>query len=63
MTEEMMKKTTDEALFANQMGYTAWVMSNGEELKVAWTTREEDNAKKNGFWVAAIFEHGHMVDL
>ncbi|MBP5710535.1 MAG: hypothetical protein J6W84_06120 [Bacteroidales bacterium] len=40
----------------------AWLMSNGEEIKVAYTESERDFEKRHGFWVAVIFENGHPVE-
>jgi len=40
----------------------SWLMSNGKEIKVAYTEKERDFEKNHGFWVAVIFENGNIVN-
>lgn len=40
----------------------SWLMSNGEEIKVAYTEKEKIFEENHGFWVAIIFEKGNIVN-
>ena len=40
----------------------AWLVSNGEDIKVAFTEKEKEFEKIHGFWVAVVFENGHPVE-
>ena len=41
---------------------TSWLMSDGKEIKVAYNEREKEFEENHGFWVAVIFENGHIVE-
>ena len=41
----------------------SWLMSNGKEIKVAYAEHEKEFEERHGFWVAAIFENGHKVEI
>lgn len=40
----------------------SWLMSNGDDIKVAYTEKEKEFEKKHGYFVAVIFENGNIVN-
>lgn len=62
MTErEMLEAIKDARLASESMG-TVWALSNGKEIRSAYTYDRVRSYKENGFWVCAIFENGHRVE-
>ena len=61
MTEQMIQETIRKAVkFSKEVGH-CYILSNGQELKTAF--RFAVPAYKNqGYWVAAIYEHGYQVE-
>lgn len=63
MTDEMIRNSFDYAKNLSLNGSTVWIMANGRQLTVVtnWGGRQE--LIRQGYWVVAIYEHGHQVDL
>lgn len=67
MTDKMIENKIFEAKMASAFSVdgTAYLMSNGKELTVAWNKKErwyKENYVR-GFWVVKIFENGHEVEI
>lgn len=56
-----LESTIKEAIIVSKKFGRSWLMSNGKELKTAYTENEKELKKNRGFWVAAIYENGVAV--
>lgn len=66
MTNEMLEAKVNEAVELSKVYGRAWFLSNGKELVVTRREIEKDiltdESREYGFWVAAIYENGHLVN-
>jgi hypothetical protein len=50
---------------AREMSYhisPVWAMTNGERIVKCIESTGIESAKKDGYWICSIFEHGHRVE-
>ena len=66
MTNELVKAKVKEAVELSNVYGRAWLLSNGKELMVTRREVEKDiftdESRGYGFWVASIYENGHLVE-
>lgn len=66
MTNEMIEAKVNEAVELSSVYGRAWLLSNGNELMVTRREVEKDiltdESRGYGFWVASIYENGHLVE-
>lgn len=66
MTNEMLEDKANEAVELSKVYGRAWLLSNGKELVVTRREIEKDiltdESRGYGFWVASIYESGHLVE-
>lgn len=66
MTKEMIETKVSEAVELSTVYGRAWLLSNDKELMVTRREIEKDiltdESREYGFWVAAIYENGHLVN-
>ena len=61
MEDQMIQETIRKAVnFSKEVGH-CYILTNGQELKTAFRFAVPAY-KEQGFWVAAIYEHGHPVE-
>ena len=63
MTDQMIRETIEEAVLLSIAHKICWNLSNGTELRTAVTAYKKEELKEEGYWVAAIYEYGHQIDL
>ena len=55
------ESTIKEAIIVSKKFGRSWLMSNGKQIKTAYTETEKELKKNRGFWVAAVYEIGVVV--
>ena len=63
MTDQMIQETIASAIRQSMKFNICWIHSNGNELLTAVTAFRKEELKAEGYWVAAIYEHGYQVDF
>lgn len=61
MTDQMIQEAIARAVKASKDYGICYLLSNGKNLDTAVTTEMKEYLKERGYWVAAIYEHGHQV--
>lgn len=62
MTEKEMLEALEYARKESEKGYTVYALCNGQYLEVTKGAGIVEILKDEGFWLVAIFEHGHRVE-
>lgn len=63
MTEKQMLDKLEAIRKASQQdGKIYYALCNGEDLVFTTSYATKEAFKEGGFWVVAIFEHGHRVE-
>ena len=66
MTNEMIEAKVNEAVELSSVYGRAWLLSNGKELMATRREIEKDiltdESRGYGFWVASVYEDGHLVE-
>lgn len=63
MTEKEMLEMLEEARVKSETkGVPIYAISNGEYVLYTPEGRAKNAMEKRGYWVVAIFEHGHRVE-
>lgn len=63
MTDQMIQAEIEKAIEDSKRYGICYILSNGKELQTAVSANLKDALKENGYWVAAIYEHGQNIDL
>lgn len=62
MTDQMIQAKVEKAIKDSIRYGICYILSNGKELLVVVTAELKETLKEKGYWVAAIYEHGHPVE-
>lgn len=63
MTDQMIQAKVEKAIKDSIRYGICYILSNGKELQVVVTAGLKEKLKEKGYWVAAIYENGHPIDL
>ena len=62
MTDQMIQDACNKARIKSVVHNICWLISNGNELMTVVTYEFLERMKAEGYWVAAIYEHGYQVE-
>lgn len=61
MTDQMIQEKFAKAVKASKDYGICYLLSNGKHLDTAVTNEMKEYLMERGYWVVAIYEHGHQV--